>query len=512
MASLLRAATWGMFPWRGYCSRGTQGELSEGFVEALKAVVGSPHVTTAAVVREQHGHDESMHRCQPPDAVVWPQNVEQVSRLAALCYGQGVPIIPFGSGTGLEGGVCAVQGGVCVNLTHMDRILELNPEDFSVVVEPGVTRKALNSHLRDSGLWFPVDPGADASLCGMVATGASGTNAVRYGTMRDNVLNLEVVLPGGRLLHTAGPGRHFRLSSPPGFWPQIRRHVAWHSPTSCPRGTRKSAAGYNLTGLFVGSEGTLGLITAATLRLHPAPEATVAATCAFPSVQAAVDSTVHILQAAVPVARIEFLDDVMMDACNRHSKLNCCVAPTLFLEFHGSEQALAEQVQRTEEIIRHNGGSHFSWAKEAEDRSRLWAARHNAWYAALALRPGCKGYSTDVCVPISRLPEILVQTKEDLQASGLTGTIVGHVGDGNFHCILVVDPEDHEELLRVKAFAEQLVRRALALRGTCTGEHGIGLGKRQLLQEEVGTVGIETMRQLKATLDPRGLMNPGKVL
>ncbi|XP_059856822.1 probable D-lactate dehydrogenase, mitochondrial isoform X3 [Delphinus delphis] len=439
MASLLRAATWGMFPWRGYCSRGTQGELSEGFVEALKAVVGSPHVTTAAVVREQHGHDESMHRCQPPDAVVWPQNVEQVSRLAALCYGQGVPIIPFGSGTGLEGGVCAVQGGVCVNLTHMDRILELNPEDFSVVVEPGVTRKVLNSHLRDSGLWFPVDPGADASLCGMVATGASGTNAVRYGTMRDNVLNLEVVLPGGRLLHTAGPGRHFR-------------------------------------------------------------------------VQAAVDSTVHILQAAVPVARIEFLDDVMMDACNRHSKLNCCVAPTLFLEFHGSEQALAEQVQRTEEIIRHNGGSHFSWAKEAEDRSRLWAARHNAWYAALALRPGCKGYSTDVCVPISRLPEILVQTKEDLQASGLTGTIVGHVGDGNFHCILVVDPEDHEELLRVKAFAEQLVRRALALRGTCTGEHGIGLGKRQLLQEEVGTVGIETMRQLKATLDPRGLMNPGKVL
>uniref|UniRef100_A0A8D0KKJ5 D-lactate dehydrogenase (cytochrome) n=2 Tax=Sus scrofa TaxID=9823 RepID=A0A8D0KKJ5_PIG len=319
MACLLRAATWRLFPWRGYCSRGTQGELSKGFVEALKAVVGSPHVSTAAAVREQHGRDESFHRCQPPDAVVWPQNVEQVSQLAALCYDQGVPIIPFGTGTGLEGGVCAVQGGVCVNLTHMDRILQLNLEDFSVLVEPGVTRKALNTHLRDSGLWFPVDPGADASLCGMVATGASGTNAVRYGTMRDNVLNLEVVLPGGRLLHTAGPGRHFR----------------------------KSAAGYNLTGLFVGSEGTLGLITAATLRLHPVPEATVAATCAFPSIQAAVDSTVHILQAAVPVARIEFLDDAMIDACNRHSKLNCCVAPTLFLEFHGSEQALAEQVQRT---------------------------------------------------------------------------------------------------------------------------------------------------------------------
>ncbi|XP_039112371.1 probable D-lactate dehydrogenase, mitochondrial isoform X3 [Hyaena hyaena] len=299
------------------CVSSRQGELSKGFVEALKAVVGSPHVSTAAAVREQHGHDESMHRCQPPDAVVWPQNVEQVSRLAALCYSQGVPIIPFGTGTGVEGGVCAVQGGVCINLTHMDKILELNLEDFSVVVEPGVTHKTLNTHLRDSGLWFPVDPGADASLCGMVATGASGTNAVRYGTMRENVLNLEVVLPGGQVLHTAGRGRHFR----------------------------KSAAGYNLTGLFVGSEGTLGLITAATLRLHPAPEATVVATCAFPSVQAAVDSTVHILQAAVPVARIEFLDDVTMDACNRHSQLNCSVAPTLFLEFHGSEQALAEQLQ-----------------------------------------------------------------------------------------------------------------------------------------------------------------------
>ncbi|XP_017917201.1 PREDICTED: probable D-lactate dehydrogenase, mitochondrial isoform X2 [Capra hircus] len=522
MAGLLRPATWGLFSWRGYCSRGTQGRLSAGFVEALKAVVGSPHVSTAAAVREQHGHDESMHRCQPPDAVVWPQDAEQVGRLAALCYGQGVPIIPFGTGTGLEGGVCAVQGGVCINLTRMDRILELNPEDFSVVVEPGVTRKALNTHLRDRGLWFPVDPGADASLCGMAATGASGTNSVRYGTMRDNVLNLEVVLPSGQRLHTAGRGRRFR----------------------------KSAAGYNLTGLFVGSEGTLGLITAATLRLHPVPEATVAATCAFPTVQAAVDSTVHILQAAVPVARI--------GEQSRHSKLNCCVAPTLFLEFHGSEQALAEQVQRTEEIIRHNGGSHFSWAKEAEERSRLWAARHNAWYASLALRPGCKGklrlrdgadtcmreaelpepicslgplpsghtgrggiaygaattqgYSTDVCVPISRLPEILVQTKEDLEAWRLTGTIVGHVGDGNFHCILLVDPEDPEELLRVQAFAEQLGRRALALHGTCTGEHGIGLGKRQLLLEEVGAVGMQTMRQLKATLDPRGLMNPGKVL
>ncbi|XP_005403509.1 PREDICTED: probable D-lactate dehydrogenase, mitochondrial [Chinchilla lanigera] len=484
MALLLRAVTWGLLPWRSHCSSAPQRGLSKGFVEALEAVVGSPHVSTAAAVREHHGRDESMYRCHPPDAVVWPQNVDQVSRLAALCYSQGVAIIPFGTGTGLEGGVCALQGGVCVNLTHMDRIRELNPEDFSVVVEPGVTRKALNTHLRDCGLWFPVDPGADASLCGMAATGASGTNAVRYGTMRDNVINLEVVLPDGRLLHTAGQGRHFK----------------------------KTAAGYNLTGLFVGSEGTLGLITSATLRLHPTPEATVAATCAFPSVQAAVDSTVQMLQAAVPVARIEFLDEVMMDACNRYSKLNCSVAPTLFLEFHGSEQALAEQLQRAEVITQHNRASHFSWAKEAEERSRLWTARHNAWYAFLALAPGFKGYSTDVCVPISKLPEILVHTKEKLKASGLTGAIVGHVGDGNFHCLLLVNPDDAEELQRVKTFAEELGRRALALRGTCTGEHGIGMGKRQLLQEEVGPVGLETMQQLKVMLDPRGLMNPGKVL
>ncbi|XP_042556852.1 probable D-lactate dehydrogenase, mitochondrial [Dipodomys spectabilis] len=482
--ALLRAATWGLFPRRGYCSRGSQGQLSPSFVEALKIVVGDPHVSTAAAVREHHGQDESVHRCQPPDAVVWPQSAEQVSRLAALCYSQRVPMVPFGTGTGLEGGVCAVQGGVCVNLTHMDRITELNPEDFSVVVEPGVTRKALNAHLRDTGLWFPVDPGADASLCGMAATGASGTNAVRYGTMRDNVLNLEVVLPDGRLLHTAGQGRHFR----------------------------KSAAGYNLTGLFVGSEGTLGLITSATLRLHPAPEATVAATCAFPSVQAAVDSTVQILQAAVPVARIEFLDDVAMDACNRYSKLNYPVAPTLFLEFHGSQQALEEQRQRAEAIIQDNGGSQFSWAHEAEARKQLWTARHNIWYALLAASPGCKGYSTDVCVPISRLPEILVQAKEELKVSGLTGAILGHVGDGNFHCILMIHPDDAEELHRVKVFAEGLGRRALALHGTCTGEHGIGMGKRQLLQEEVGAVALETMRQLKVTLDPLGLMNPGKVL
>ncbi|XP_051830610.1 probable D-lactate dehydrogenase, mitochondrial [Antechinus flavipes] len=484
MARQLRGAARILGSWRSYCLKGQKKQVSEDFVEMLKAVVGEPNVSTAAVVLEQHGHDESMHRCSPPDAVVWPQSVEQVSRLAALCYDHRIPIIPFGTGTGMEGGVNAIRGGICFNLTHMDRILDLNVDDFSVTVEPGVTRKALNSYLRDTGLWFPVDPGADASLCGMAATGASGTNAVRYGTMMENVVNLEVVLANGQILHTSGEGRRFR----------------------------KSSAGYNLTGLFVGSEGTLGLITSATLRLHGIPEATVGAVCAFPSIQAAVDCTVQIIQSGVPVARIEFLDEVMMDACNKYSGLTNAVAPTLFLEFHGSQQGLEEQLRRTEEITQQNGSSHFAWSEELEERNRLWAARHNAWYATLALRPGCKGYSTDVCVPISRLPEIIVQAKEDMKASGLTGTIVGHVGDGNFHCILVFDSEDADEYRRVEEFVKQLGRNALAMHGTCTGEHGIGLGKRQLLKEEIGLVGMETMRQIKSVLDPKNLMNPGKVL
>ncbi|KAE8609329.1 hypothetical protein XENTR_v10011777 [Xenopus tropicalis] len=318
----------------------------------------------------------------------------------------------------------------------------------------------------------------------MAATGASGTNAVRYGTMRENVINLEVVLPDGRILNTAGKDRRFR----------------------------KTAAGYNLTSMFVGSEGTLGLITKASLRLHGIPEATVAAVCAFPSVQAAVDSTVQILQCGVPIARIEFLDDVMIDACNKFNGLNYPVLPTLFLEFHGTENGLKEQVQQTEEITQMNGGSDFTWAKDQEERNKLWTARHNAWYAALALRPGSRGYSTDVCVPISKLPEIIVETKKDLTESHLTGPIAGHVGDGNFHCIMVMNLADKNEVSRVKEFTNRLARRALAMNGTCTGEHGIGLGKRKLLEEEVGEVGIETMKQIKATLDPKNLMNPGKVV
>ncbi|KAI1235469.1 hypothetical protein IHE44_0002333 [Lamprotornis superbus] len=479
-----------------------------------------------------------MHPCAPPDVVVWPQAVGQVQELAALCHRCRVPMVPFGTGTGLEGGVNAVQGGVCFDLSRMDAIAELSLEDFSVTVEPGVTRKALNKHLRGTGLWFPVgtvgmrgviglgmtalevlgipvglgmvgvlgmigvhvgvdtipiclpcpsllaDPGADASLCGMAATGASGTNAVRYGTMRPNVLNLRVVLPDGRLLHTAGPGRQ----------------------------PRKRAAGYDLTSLFVGSEGTLGFLTQATLRLHPLPEATAVTVASFPSVGAAVACTVQVLQAAVPVARIEFLDEVMADACGHFSRMELPVAATLLLELHGSRHSLAEQQQQMEEIVRQNSGSSLAWAEGLEEREQLWSMRHNAWYAALALRPGCQGYSTDVCVPISRLPDVVVETKQDLQASGLTGPMVGHVGDGNFHCILVFNSQDPEEAQRIHAFTQRLGRRALAAGGTCTGEHGVGLGKRALLQEELGQEGLDTLRSIKAALDPHNLMNPGKVL
>ncbi|XP_046889681.1 probable D-lactate dehydrogenase, mitochondrial isoform X1 [Hypomesus transpacificus] len=456
----------------------------EQVVSAFRSVCGEDGVSLSQAVREQHGRDESVHRCCPPDVVVWPRSVEEVSALAKICHHHCLPIIPFGTGTGLEGGVGALKGGVCFSLRNMDSVLDLHEEDFDVTVEPGVTRKALNSYLRDTGLWFPVDPGADASLCGMAATSASGTNAVRYGTMKENVLNLEVVLADGSILHTAG---------------QRRR-------------PRKTSAGYNLTNLFVGSEGTLGVITKATLRLYGVPEAVVSAVCSFPTVQAAVDSTVQVLQAGVPIARIEFLDDVMIAACNRFSSLSYPVCPTLFLEFHGTEKSLEEQVTSTEEIVQENGGSDFSWARDPETRGRLWKARHDAWYAALALRPGCKAYSTDVCVPLSHLPQIIVDTKRDLIQNHLTGPIAGHVGDGNFHCIMVLDPEDQDEVERVHLFTDRLARRALALDGSCTGEHGVGLGKRVLLREEVGPQAMEVMQGLKASLDPKNLMNPGKVL
>ncbi|XP_067905713.1 probable D-lactate dehydrogenase, mitochondrial isoform X1 [Heterodontus francisci] len=464
-----------------------QRQLHSNIIEALQAATGTKNVSTATAVREQHGKDVSYHRCRPPDVVVWPQNVEQVSRLARICSENNIPIIPFGTSTGLEGGVLAMKGGVCFDLTKMDKIVELNTVDFDVTVEPGVTRKGLNNYLRGSGLWFPVDPGADASLCGMAATSASGTNAVRYGTMKENVINLEVVLADGRIMYTAGEKRRFRYQ-------------------------RKTSAGYNLTSLFIGSEGTLGIITKATLRLYGIPEAMVSAVCSFPTVQAAIDCTVQILQCGIPIARIEFLDDVMMNACNKYSNLSYTVSSTLFLEFHGTENSMEEQIQTAEEIAKVNSGSDFAWAKDQETRNKLWQARHSAWYAARALHPGCEGYSTDVCVPLSKLPEIIVATKEDLVRSKLTGPIVGHVGDGNFHCIMIMNPEDEDEGRRVKEFTDRLARRALAMHGTCTGEHGIGLGKRQLLTEEIGAVGMQVMREIKAALDPKNIMNPGKVV
>ncbi|XP_069649881.1 probable D-lactate dehydrogenase, mitochondrial isoform X2 [Haliaeetus albicilla] len=485
--------------------------LPPDFVEALRAVVGGPNVSTAMAVCEQHGHDESMHACAPPDAVVWPQAVGQVQELAALCYRCRVPMVPFGTGTGLEGGVNAVQGGVCFDLSRMDAIAELSLEDFSVTVEPGVTRKALNSHLRGTGLWFPVDPGADASLCGMAATGASGTNAVRYGTMRPNVLNLRVVLPDGRLLHTAGPGRQ----------------------------ARKRAAGYDLTSLFVGSEGTLGFLTQATLRLHPLPEATATTTATFPSVRAAVSCTVQVLQAAVPVARIEFLDEVMVGACSRFSGLELPVAATLLLELHGSQHGLAEQQRQAGRGLGARGccGSWpgplpgFLAAGRGDRAAERWlqpclGGRAGGAWAALGHAPQCL-----VCCPgpAAWLPGLLhgclrahlppAQRGGGDQAgpAGLrpyrsVGPMVGHVGDGNFHCLLIFNAQDPAEAQRVHAFAQRLGRRALAAGGTCTGEHGVGLGKRALLLEELGQEGLDTLRRIKAALDPHNLMNPGKVL
>lgn len=451
--------------------------------KAFQDIVGEKNVSSAMAVREQHGKDESHHKCHPADLVVWPENKEQVSQVAKLCNDHCLPLIPFGSGTGLEGGVVAKKGGVSVDVTKMNEIVEFNAEDFDVTVQAGVTRNQLNNYVKDSGLWFPVDPGADASLGGMASTSASGTNAVRYGTMRENVMNLEVVLADGRIINTAGEGRR----------------------------TRKTSAGYNLTNLFVGSEGTLGIITKVTLRLYGIPESTASGVSSFPDVKSAVDAVVEILQCGLPMARIEFLDDVQIDACNKFSGLNYPVTPTLFLEFQGSENSVKEQASVAGEVIESNGGSKFQWATELEERNKLWKARHNAWYADMALRPGCTGVSTDVCVPISKLPEIIVETKEDILANNLVAPIVGHVGDGNFHCFIPIKPDDEEEHRATKEFTLRLGRRALSLGGTCTGEHGIGCGKQALLPEEIGPTGLSVMKEIKTLLDPKWIMNPGKV-
>ena len=430
-------------------------------------------------MREQHGKDASYHPCVPPDAVAFAQSTEEVSEIVKLCARHKVPIIPFGSGTGLEGAVVALRGGVCIDISQMNRILQVSTGDLDASVEAGVTHGQLDEHLRGTGLFFSVDPGGNSTIGGMAATRASGTNSVRYGTMRENVLSLTVVLPDGRVIRTA--------------------HRA-----------RKSAAGYDLTRLFVGSEGTLGVIAEVTVRLYGVPAAISSAVCSFPSVEAAVNVVIKTIQGGVPVARIELADAVQMDAINKYSKLDLPVAPTLWLEFHGTEASVAEQAKMVQMIASDHGGTNFSCATKPEDRSKLWRAHHDALYADKALREGAQYWATDVCVPISRLAECITETQKDLAASFLPAPIVGHAGDGNFHGGFVLNPNDPKEMEEAERLNQRLVHRALSLDGTCTGEHGIGCGKIDFLIAEPGEA-VSVMRAIKKAIDPDNIMNPGKI-
>ena len=448
-------------------------------VAVLKQRLGE-RLSTSSATCEQHGRDESYHAAHAPDAVVFPKSTEEVAEIVRVCAEHGTPVIPFGIGTSLEGHVAALHGGVCIDLSEMNEIVRASAEDMDVTVQAGVRRKQLNEYLRDTGLFFPIDPGADATIGGMTATRASGTNAVRYGTMRENVLALTVVTADGRIVNTA-------------------------------RRARKSAAGYDLTRVFVGSEGTLGVITEITLRLYGIPEATSAAVCSFPGIEGAVNTVIETIQMGVPVARIELLDELQMEACNNYSDLEYPVAPTLFLEFHGSEASVAEQAETVQVLATENGAGDFQWATRTEDRNHLWQARHDAAYAALSLRPGAKMWATDVCVPISKLAECILETKKDLAESFLMAPLVGHVGDGNFHLVFLFDPNDERELAEVERLNERLVLRALALDGTCTGEHGVGYGKLNFLTAEHGEA-VSLMRGIKKALDPANIMNPGKVV
>ncbi|WP_417424661.1 FAD-binding oxidoreductase [Hoeflea sp.] len=434
---------------------------------------------TGETLRAQHAHTTTYIPGQLPDAVVFPESAEDVAMIVRACADHQVPVIPFGVGTSLEGHVNAPHGGISIDMGRMNKVLEINAEDLDCTVEPGVTREQLNSDLRDTGLFFPIDPGANATIGGMTATRASGTNAVRYGTMRDNVIAVTAVTASGAEIRTA-------------------------------RRARKSSAGYDLTRLFVGSEGTLGVITSVTLRLQGIPQAISGGVCPFPSVEAACNAVIMTIQMGVPVARIELLDALQMKACNAYSKLSNPETPALFLEFHGTDAGVAEQAAMFAEIAAECGGGEFLWTTNAERRTELWKARHNAYWAALQLRPGAKGISTDVCVPISRLAECVSQTQADIASAGLIAPIVGHAGDGNFHVLVLLDPEIAAEVDAAEAFVERLNTRALAMDGTCTGEHGIGQGKRSYLTQEMGE-GVSVMRQIKHALDPFNIMNPGKV-
>jgi D-lactate dehydrogenase (cytochrome) len=452
----------------------------EAAVAALAAKFGNRLVTSRAV-REQHANTTSWIANEPPDAVVFPQATEDVQDIVRICARLRVPVIPFGTGTSLEGHINAPYGGVSIDFRDMNRVLAVNAQDLDCVVEPGITRKQLNEHLRDQGLFFPLDPGADASLGGMAATRCSGTNAVRYGTMKDNVLALKVVLANGELMTTA-------------------------------RRAKKSSAGYDLTRLIVGAEGTLGIITELTLKLSGIPEAISAGVCPFPSVEAACNAAIATIQSGVPVARIELLDELQVKATNLYSKLALPEVPMLFVEFHGSPAGVAEQAERFGEIARDLAGGPFEWATKPEDRSRLWQARHDAYWAARGLRPGAQALATDVCVPISRLAECVTAAQHEVAELGLVAPILGHVGDGNFHLSLLVDMSDAAEVKAAKTLCERLVERALAMDGTCTGEHGVGQGKMKYLAGELGSPALAAMAAIKRALDPDDIMNPGKIV
>ena len=449
-------------------------------LQELQKLLGE-RLSLSEAVREQHGRDESFHASAPPEAVAFVENNDEVAQIARICFQYKKPIIPFGTGTSLEGHVAALHGGVCLDVSGMNQVLEVNENDLDCRVQAGVTRKQLNQHLRNSGLFFPIDPGADASLGGMTATRASGTNAVRYGTMRENVMGLTVVTADGRIIRTGTRAR-------------------------------KSSAGYDLTRLFVGSEGTLGIITEIQLRLYGVPEAISAAVCSFETMEGAVNTTISTIQMGIPVARIELMDEVQVDAINRYADFDYALKPTLFFEFHGTEAWVKEQAEMVKEISNDEGGSDFQWETREQERQKLWEARHNAYYAALALRPGSKGWPTDVCVPISRLADCILETRQDIDECGLFVPLVGHVGDGNFHLLFLIDPEnEEEELKRYQPLNDRLVERALRMGGTCSGEHGIGSGKLKYMEAEHGD-SLELMRQIKQAFDPHNLMNPGKVI
>jgi D-lactate dehydrogenase (cytochrome) len=455
-------------------------EFDQSVLTELKALLGD-RVSTSAAVREHHGKDESYFPYALPDVVVFVRSTEEVKDVVDICRRHRVPMIPYGVGTSLEGHILAVHGGVCIDLSQMNQVLTVHEEDLDAVVQAGVTRKQLNEHIKHTGLFFPVDPGADATLGGMAATRASGTNAVRYGTMRENVLSLKVVLADGRIIQTS-------------------------------RRAKKSAAGYDLTRLFVGSEGTLGIITEVTVRLYPVQEAMSAAVCAFDSVDGCTNTVIQTIQSGIPIARCDIVCELTVAAINKFKKTNYRVAPTVFFEFHGSKTSVVEQAEAVQAIAKEHGGRDFVWATKPEERTQLWQARHDAYFACLQIRPGSRAVSTDVCVPISRLAECVHETMEDVKSYFAPVPLLGHIGDGNFHLMLLVDPNKPEETEIAKTFNKRLVERALRLEGTCTGEHGVGLGKMASMQMELGDDVVDVMRDIKKVFDPHNLMNPGKVV